>query len=126
MKTLQEKILHWLATGETGTSSKTIAFVMVGEQPQRNFMNHPSDPDDFKRCLKLLREIPEIRPRLDEMRCISPKWNALIDHWQEVEDCFMAEVPDWLDNVLSEKSASKVYELMDKIYVETKYLPWEK
>jgi hypothetical protein len=109
-----KKILNWLATGETGESSKSIAFFMAGQM--YNVYPHPYDPADFKRCLKLLIAVPEIRPRLSEMRSIDKYWKALIEHWYELEKCFMEEVPEWLTDNHSKKSAPKTYDLMKKIY----------
>ena len=113
---MKDKILDWLANGETGISSKTIAYKMAGIKLDRMWLSHPSDPGDFKRCLKLVNLIPDIRPRLGEMRSVSKEWDALIEHWKEVEDCFMDEVAEWLTDEFSQKRATKTYDLMKKIY----------
>lgn len=115
---LNRKILQWMATGKTGVSSEAIAYQMAGIENGRKWSTHPGDPDDFKRCLKLVNQIPEIRPRLDEMRSVSPHWNSLIDHWNELEKCFMEEVGEWLTNEYSHKRATKTYAMMEKIYGE--------
>ena len=117
---MKDKILNWLANGETGESSKAIAFKMAGVEKNYKWGSHPSDPGDFKRCLKLINLIPEIRPRLDEMRSVSVCWNALIEHWKEVEDCFMSEVAEWLTKDYSALWASKTFDLMEKIYKEAR------
>jgi len=117
---MKDKILNWLATGETGISSKAIAFKMAGIENDCKWNTIPHDPDDFKRCLKLVNLIPEIRQRLDEMRSVSIKWNVLIENWKQVEDSFMDEVPEWLTNDFSQKRATKTYELMNKIYESVK------
>ena len=116
----QTKILQWLATGEKGISSEAIAFKMAGVVPgnKRSWPTHPYDPSDFKRCLKLVNFIPEIRSRLDEMRSISREWNAIIEHWKEVEECFMGEVAEWLTDEHSNKRAHKTYILMRKVYAD--------
>jgi hypothetical protein len=114
---MEKKIIDWLANGETGISSKVIAFTMLGQNYSKPF-SHPHDPDDFKRCLKLVIAIPEIRPRLGELRSRSAYWAALIDHWDEVESTFMDEVAEWLHNGWSKKRAHRTYELMQKIYAE--------
>jgi|WetSurMetagenome_2_1015567.scaffolds.fasta_scaffold01420_19 hypothetical protein len=112
---MKEKILNWYITGERGMSSESISAFMVGLKPKHGY-SYPSDPSDFKRCLKLLIAVPEIRPRLNEMRKIDKYWNALIEHWKEVEDCFMSEVSEWLTSEFSQKSATITYALMKKIY----------
>jgi hypothetical protein len=113
---IRGRVLDWFANGETGVSSEAIAYKMVDIAGKLAARTHPRDPDDFKRCLKLLRRIPEIRPRLREMREVSPHWKALVDHWEKVEDSFMAEVGEWLTNEHSAKRASKTYKLMQEIY----------
>ena len=113
---IKTKILQWLATGEKGISSEAIAFKMAGVVPGRSWSTHPYDPSDFKQCLKLVNFIPEIRSRLDEMRSISREWNAIIEHWKEIEECFMGEVAEWLTAEHSDKRAHKTYELMRKVY----------
>lgn len=114
---MRDKILEWLANGEVGLSSETIAFKMTGTGRKSNdFFTHPSDPDDFKRCLKLINQIPEIRERLHELKSISPYWETLVNHWNEVEESFMNEVPEWLICTFSQKPATKTYKLMKDIY----------
>jgi hypothetical protein len=112
MSDINDKILDWFCTGEVGASSEAIAKVMIGKHgPSR-----PHDPADFCRCLKLIRAVPEIRPRLHEMENVSGEWAKLIDRWDELEACFMAEVPGWLDDRDCEKSAPKTYALMQEIF----------
>lgn len=116
MKDLNLKIINWIANGETGVSSEAIAFQMAGVDNHRKFSSHPCDPSDFKRCLKLVNEIPEIRVRLDEMRHKSKYWNALIDNWDKLEKCFLEEVGGWLVDKDIDKRATKTYNMMQEIY----------
>jgi len=111
---MNKKIINWLANGETGMSSEAIAFKMLGVEKGQSFA--PCDPSDFKRCLKLILAVPEIRPRLNEMKEVSEYWSKLIDRWDEVETCFMEEVGEWLTNSFSDKRATKTYNLMEEIY----------
>lgn len=116
MEDLYKKIMEWLANGETGLSSRTIAFKMIGITDSDTHGSCPSDPSDFKRCLKLINRIPEIRARLNEMRPISKHWNALIDNWDRLEKCFMDEVGGWLIGKDLDKRATKTYDMMQAIY----------
>lgn len=104
---MERKILNWLASGEVGTSSKTIAMKMVGVELKDGC--HPLDPDDFNRCLLLIAAVPEIRPRLKEMADVSPQWNRLIGRWDEIEKTFISEAGlDWCRAF----TAPETYELM--------------
>ena len=80
---LRGKILHWLANGETGMSSETIAFATAGVSAARH--RHPHDIHDFKRCLKLRNEIPETEEGLNLLAETCPQCRALRDHWQQLE-----------------------------------------
>lgn len=110
---LRAAILSWLAVGETGESSKAIAFKMIGQGYSRGFPTHPRDPDDLNRCLKLLEAVPQIRPRLTEMREVSPEWAALVDQWDEIEASFLEEAgPNWS----KARSAKRTYDMMRRAY----------
>ena len=59
-----EKLAAWLAKGDTGLSSETIALRMCGIPNGRYGICYPHDGDDFGRCYRLLRLYPEWRARL--------------------------------------------------------------
>lgn len=83
---LHYAVLDWLANGETGISSKTIAFTVLGIQYDNPFRScHPWDPADLRRCVDLLKRIPELRRHLDKVRGVSSVWNDLIERWDELE-----------------------------------------
>lgn len=107
---MREGIMRWFVQGEVGISSKAIASAILGIESTEH--NYPSDPADFNRCLLLLTVVPEARNHLDKVRKLSPVWNALIDNWKEIEDCFLNEVGlNWeLGN-----RAVKTYNLMQMI-----------
>lgn len=109
----KDQLLHWFATGNTGVSSKCIAKAMLGIEMPGFDKWTPRDPSDFCRCLKLLRDVPEIGAYLTEvMTPISPEWAKILDHWDEIEECFMEEVPGWMEGKDSNKRASKTFSLM--------------
>lgn len=91
MNELQKKTISWLVNGELGESSKTMAFFLAFDEVYRSGRSHPLDPADLQRCLKLLKAVPEMRPLLPKMKEISNKWGLLIDHWQAIEESFVAE-----------------------------------
>ena len=89
---------EWIIEGEVGTSSKTIWAVMMGVVKEKRECNWdydtPKDPDDFKRCWKLIMSIPEWRPRLPEVAAIFSKWIPFIREWNKLETM----LKDWLIN----------------------------
>jgi hypothetical protein len=108
---MKTKILNWLANGDVGISSKTIAFGVLGIEYKRK--NHPLDPDDFNRCLLLVEKIPEIKKHFNKIACLSVEWEKLINNWDRIKKSFIDEVGlNWSIGT----SAPKTYNLMQAIY----------
>lgn len=111
---IERKILEWMATSNTGTSSKAMAFCAAGLKNNSPFCNgYPSDPSDFNRCLKLLDKVPEIRNHFDEISKLSAVWKATIDNWDKIESTFLNECGfNWSKKTTK---ATETYRLMKKI-----------
>ena len=109
--------VEWLASGERGISSEFMFYVLTGIPAgnTRSGSCHPSDPDDFKRCEKLLRAVPEFRDRLDEMRVVSPVWDALVCDWNRLVVLIDEEAPGVLSGERNRGSAPKAYALMKEL-----------
>ena len=91
MAELYKRIVDWLINGAVGLSSQQIVEAMIDMPLTDPHGCHPHDPDDFNRCLLLLENFPEWRPRLGEMKVVSPEWAILADHWDELEAMFLDE-----------------------------------
>lgn len=105
MNQMQKQIIKWLANGETGLSSKTMAFVIgFGVVPKR--VSYPHDPSDLRRCMQLLDIAPEMCLYLDKMSEIHPVWAEIVNNWEELESVYHAEI--------SQKQMPKTYELLQK------------
>lgn len=104
---MRDKILNWLTSGETGISSKVM--VQAALNQELTCTDHPLDPDDFRRCLKLVYAVPEIKERFEDIAQISLVWLNIINNWGELEILFLDEV-----GINCEKGyrATKTYELM--------------
>lgn len=112
---IQQDLGRWFASGERGVSSETMA-LWLGFREKNNkrwsWGNHPHDPDDFDRCLKLLRDVPGLREILPRMAEVSPVWAALVKRWDEIERCHLDEVGlGWT----KARSAPKTYDLMRSV-----------
>ena len=118
--------MEWILKGEIGISSKTIWSVMCGvefiEGSRCGFnFDVPQDPDDFKRCHKLLQEIPEWRDRLDEVAFVFPKWKPMVDNWERMTELYLEEIPD------GNGRAPKLYALMKELIEKGMHLDgWTK
>jgi hypothetical protein len=87
------KLMGWVAGDDTGISSKCIAAVMCGAQPeQMDRKDAPYDPHDLGRCLRLLELFPEWKARMPEMAKISERWAIAVEHWDELTELFVSEV----------------------------------
>lgn len=88
------RVIQWLLSRDTGVSSKAIVAQLSNIVLESPFsMDHPHDPADLGRCIRLLEAIPEFRERLDEMKQVSLIWAALVDHWDELETLYKEELP---------------------------------
>jgi len=109
MKTLKEKVMDWMATGEVGASSRAMAFYLSGLPCDGSY---PLDPDDFNRCLKLLAAVPELRERLPQMAAVSKSWAALVERWDDIEATFINEAGlNWS----KAQNAPKTFRLMSQV-----------
>lgn len=78
----------WLASDDVGLSSKYMASVLSGQFYASN--NHPRDPADLGRCIRLLIAVPELASQLHEMKACSPQWSAVIDNWDKWKELYEA------------------------------------
>jgi hypothetical protein len=104
-----ERVNGWIVGGDVGQSSKTIWAAMLGIDLGEDGANHPHDPADLGRCLRLLELMPEWTPRLPELAALDPCWHALVEHWNDLSSSMEDEVGiAWEKG----KSAPATYALM--------------
>ena len=81
-ESVNTRAMQWIAGPDVGISSKTIWSALMGVTPDRSDI--PSDTDDFSRCYKLLKRIPEWQERMPEVAQAYPKWQPLIARCDEM------------------------------------------
>ncbi len=110
------QVAHWLATGETGLSSETMAlWLAFGERTKHR--SHPLDPADFDRCLRLLQAAPRLRDRLKEMANVSPFWALLVIRWDDIERSHLDEVGlGWSKSDRAPKTYQLIKEVLEPGY----------
>lgn len=87
---IKQRVALWLANGETGLSSKTIAFYLgFGIIPKQ--ASHPEGVNDFRRCIQLLEEVPELKADILRMKGVSKVWEVLAENWLELERLYEKE-----------------------------------
>ena len=84
--TTHKRALEWIVGRDTGTSSKTIWSVMQMVEP--DYACTPADPDDFGRCYRLLKLIPEWREHLSLVAFQYPDWAPLVREWDALTAMF--------------------------------------
>jgi hypothetical protein len=82
-RSLESRVIAWLLSNNTGTSSESMVAVFMGVERARG-IDYPIDPSDFRRCYRLLQAIPEFRDMLPMMRATCGVWSRLVDHWDEL------------------------------------------
>jgi hypothetical protein len=95
-------IAAWLASDDTGLSSKFMASVLTGEFKAEN--HYPRDPADFGRCLRLVNGVPGLAGRVGEMSQHGKHWAVVAANWDE-----------WVE-VYRLKDSERLYRLMKLCY----------
>ena len=105
---IEDRARTWIVGGDTGTSSETIWAVMMGAaEPKDSWRRgYPLDPDDFGRCYRLLKLIPEWRERLPEVAARYPTWRFLVQNWTLLTRMYVLTVNS------GGRRAPKMYDLM--------------
>jgi hypothetical protein len=110
-----DRVMQWLLVGETGLSSTCMVANIFSHESIKKIKAyettvHPLDSGDFYRCYKLLEAIPEFREHLPIMRKVSPYWEVLVDHWDELESLLKEDLRD------KARGSRKLYDRMKELY----------
>lgn len=93
----------WLASDDTGSSSKYMAHILAGG-PTAPYA-HPHDPSDFGRCHRFLEAVTQRKPLL-RMAGKSPQWRSLVAEWSALTALWTMD---------TDRSRRKIWERMKKI-----------
>ena len=93
-KSINDRLLEWYATGETGVSSKVIARttagIMLGNGKDSRT---PMDAGDLRRCVLLLRAVPEGYERGVLVLATKHRgWQSLATRWPKLEETLVSEL----------------------------------
>jgi hypothetical protein len=106
------RAIIWMMGDDAGLSSQAIALHMIGVEPAATRWGAatPSDPPDLGRCLRLLEQFPEWKPRLGEMSKYR-QWALILPRWDEAAAMMAEEVGiDWSKG----RSAPETYRFMKR------------
>ncbi len=94
MSDLAMKVLKWQSTGDVGISSATLASIACGLK--KNIYGHhfgaPHDAADFRRCVALVEQIPEIRDSFDKVAKRVPAFKGILNEWDSLVALLKSEM----------------------------------
>lgn len=109
--TLPIEAAEWLHKGEKGTSSETMFGAISGLKIYYR-QSHPSDPDDFRRCYLLIKQVPQWRNELHKVAALSNTWFNIVENWDKLCEMMEEKMNAWSRG---EKSDRKMYEFMKSL-----------
>jgi hypothetical protein len=126
----ETQCLEWLASGDCGISSKTMLYAITGIPTDRH--DHPHDISDVGRCVRMLRKLPFLRPKIEAVTEKFPHWMPFIDCWQHLErlydECIeferlpLGEMAKMKRRKHFKSPNSKAWSLMQELVCASRYL----
>ena len=101
----------WLIKGDRGISSETMFGAITGLYINES-KYPPSDPSDFYRCYKLIKEVPEFKSGLYKVSKISKTWENIINNWDKLSKLLEQQIEHKENRV---KLTSEMYNFMKKL-----------
>ena len=112
---MNQKAMQWIVGRDTGTSSKTIWSVMMMATPES--ADVPYDPDDFGRCYRLLKLMPEWREHLSLVAKTCPTWTGLVREWDTLTAMYEKVIGE-TGKGWDKKASQAMYEAMQPLIDE--------
>ena len=97
----------WIRNGEHGMSSKNLFSCLSGKSIRGASTMEPADPDDFRRCYLMLKQVPALKPMLHKARSMSPVWAKIVDNWDKLSEM--------LEEQMKTNKANGMYEFMKEL-----------
>lgn len=89
-------VIEWLGSGDTGMSSKALAFEFLGNRNYPDMASTPLDPADLGRCLRLIDKVPAVRGSVDTLAARYESWGKMAPVWDVLAESMAVEVGiDW-------------------------------
>lgn len=109
--------LQWLRGTDTGTSSQTIFSVLCRPDLRHAAVagrfrpDVPSDPSDFGRCYRLVREF-KWRDRLPEVAKVHPSWAPIVERWDTMAEHYAYATRPGVHKTAKEENLTCLYDLL--------------
>lgn len=127
---VKESWMNWLASHDTGVSSKTMFSAITGVPTDA--CDIPYDIADVGRCVRMLRALPDLRPQIEKVMIKHKEWMPFIDCWKELErrydECVAFEaLPEEEKNKMKKKKYfhspnDSTWHLMSELVTASRYL----
>lgn len=120
METLIDpRLADWLASGDTGSSSKAIMLWLGAGKTGGNWgPDTPSDVGDFGRCIRLLECIPEWKERMPEMAGAGGLWPTFSKYWPDLTATYLAENGGTFPAKGSSEKCPRTYAMLKQAHAE--------
>lgn len=113
LEQIRLEVLTWLANGNVGMSSKSIAFHMAKIDAGAKAI--PGDPADFKRCTEMLSACPSIK-NISSLAEYAPQYAPYINNWGKMLALYKEDVER------HENKAPNLYNYMKKLEAESRMI----
>lgn len=108
---IPETAQEWLSKGDRGISSETIFGAISGLWIQSS-KYPPTDPSDFYRCYKLIKQVPEWKEELSKVAELSKTWKNVVDNWDKLSELLEEQI-EWRDKGIS--ASNGMYDFMKQL-----------
>jgi len=92
-----KKAVTWLLQGEVGESSKRLLCAGLGIPVKWSMDTYPHDAGDFRRCVQLLAEMPDLKYRALARLRNNVGWKDLIPCWDALTQVLEIELKEGLE-----------------------------
>lgn len=81
----QKQLGRWLAAGDRGVSSLTMAAIALGAgRSKHHDFDAPHDAGDFERCHALVKAVPAVRQHFARIAQVVPAFRGILAEWDSL------------------------------------------
>lgn len=84
---MTKNLANWFFSHDTGASSKFMAVVHLGGEP--DVFRYPHDENDMHRCLSLVERCPEVRESFAKISSSCLQWGRIIPQWDDLRSTYL-------------------------------------
>lgn len=81
----------WAMSDDVGMSSKFLAFKLSGVPSLITDYALPYDVDDFSRCYKLIKSVPDLKNNFQKLAAEDASWQIILTQWDALQEFYESE-----------------------------------